>query len=389
MPKNIVVCCDGTANEFTRDRTNVVKLFYALIKDPVVQVCYYHPGVGTMAAPGFVTKGGALAAETAGLAFGYGLSDDIADSYIFICRNFEPADKLYLFGFSRGAYTARAVASLLHMHGLVPRDNERLVPYAVRMMWAIHSLRKRAKPGAGPDPRIDEYFGLAAAFKATFSRPCQPYFVGVWDTVSSVGWVSSPVALPFTGSNSDIAIGRHAIAIDERRAFFRTNLWWRSDDPQLGGPKDMKQVFFPGVHCDVGGGYPEPESGLSKIALKWMIDESRQAGLELNEDTVALILGRHGHGYVPPNPDACLHNSLTAWWKPVELIPKPHWDRTLNHTSWRANHSRHRSWPREPVVHDAAWERDNGTYARDLPPDAMRLSEAERHPGGTAQCGVV
>jgi uncharacterized protein (DUF2235 family) len=71
------------------------------------------------------------------------LNDDISDAYAFICRNFEPQHKLYLFGFSRGAYTARAVASMLHMYDLVPPDNERLVPYAVRMMWAIHALQKR------------------------------------------------------------------------------------------------------------------------------------------------------------------------------------------------------------------------------------------------------
>jgi uncharacterized protein (DUF2235 family) len=376
MAKNIVVRCDGTANEFARDRTNVVKLFHALVKDPAVQACYYHPGVGTMAAPGFATKTGALIAEVGGLAFGYGLNNDICDAYIFIGRNFEPDDKLYLIGFSRGAYTVRAVASLLRMYGLVPRDNERPVPYAVRLMWAIHRLRKRAKPGASQDPRIAEYFGLAAAFKATFSRPCQPHFVGVWDTVSSVGWFSNPVSLPFTANNADIAIGRHAVAIDERRAFFRTNLWRRAAAPQDAGRKDMKQVWFPGVHCDVGGGYPEPESGLAKIALKWMIDEAGLAGHILNQDTVDLILGQLGQGYVPPDPDACLHNSLTRWWQPVELVPKPHWDQTLGKSEWRANRSRHRTWPPQPVVHDAAWQRHNGTYAACLPRDAIRLSEA-------------
>ena len=384
MMKNIVVCCDGTANEFKRDRTNVVKLFHALVKDPKVQACYYHPGVGTMAAPGFVTKTGALIAETAGLAFGYGLTNDISDAYIFICGNFEPEDKLYLFGFSRGAYTARALASMLKMYGLVPRDNERLVPYAVRMMWAINHLRKRAKPNAPPDPRVDEYFGLAAAFKQTFSRPCQPHFVGVWDTVSSVGWFSNPVSLPFTANNADIAIGRHAIAIDERRAFFRTNLWWRASDPQRAGPKNMKQVWFPGVHCDVGGGYPEAESGLSKIALQWMIDEAGQAGLILNTETVDLILGHRGQGYVPPDPDAYLHNSLTRWWQPVELMPKPHWDQELGKSEWGANRARHRTWPPKPVVHDAAWQRHSGTYAQNLPSDAISLSEAERQGGMTA-----
>jgi uncharacterized protein (DUF2235 family) len=130
------------------------------------------------------------------LAFGYGLNDDIAGAYIFICRNFQPQDKLYLFGFSRGAYTVRAVASMLHMYGLVPSDNERLVPYAVRMMWAIRALQKRVKPTAAPDPRVEQYFGLASEFKATFSRECAPHFVGVWDIVSSIGWLSNPLSLP-------------------------------------------------------------------------------------------------------------------------------------------------------------------------------------------------
>jgi len=86
MPKNIVVCCDGTANEFTRNHTNVPKLFLTLVKDPAVQVTCYHPGVGTMAPPGFLTKAGARLAEIAGLAFGYGLSNDIRDAYIWHCQ---------------------------------------------------------------------------------------------------------------------------------------------------------------------------------------------------------------------------------------------------------------------------------------------------------------
>jgi uncharacterized protein (DUF2235 family) len=375
MPKNIVVCCDGTANEFKQDRTNVVKLFFALVKDPVVQACYYHPGVGTMAAPGFATKVGAKVAELAGLAFGYGLNDDIAGAYIFICRNFQPQDKLYLFGFSRGAYTVRAVASMLHMYGLVPADNEGLVPYAVRMMWAIRALQKRAKPTAAPDPRVEQYFGLASEFKVTFSRECAPHFVGVWDTVSSVGWLSNPLSLPYTANNPDISIGRHAVAIDERRAFFRTNLWRPSPDPAQAGPKDLKQVWFPGVHCDVGGGYPEPESGLAKIALKWMIDEARLAGLMLDERKVSLVLGECGQGYAAPDPDACLHESLTPYWKPVEFVPKPHWEH--GQTTWRANRSRRRTWPPKPCVHDVAWLRDGGRYAERLPTDALRLSLAQ------------
>lgn len=374
MAKNIVVCCDGTANEFTRDRTNVVKLFWALNKDPSVQACYYHPGVGTMAPPGFATRLGAMIAEVAGLAFGYGLKDDVCDAYIFICRNFRPGDQLFMFGFSRGAYTVRALASLLHMYGLAPPDNDRLVPYIVRMMWAIRKLRKKAQADKRRHAQIEEYFALSRQFKETFSRECKPHFVGVWDTVSSVGWLSSPLSLPFTASNPDISIGRHAIAIDEHRAFFRTNLWRPSSNPAEAGPKDLKQVWFPGVHCDVGGGYPEKESALSKIALKWMIDEARLAGLKLDETTASSILGAAGDGYVPPDCDGMPHESLTRRWKLAEYIPKPHWDG--QRTTWRANRFRRRTWPTAPWVHDCAWIRWHGKYAERLPPDAVRLSEA-------------
>ncbi len=179
MSKNIVVCCDGTANEFAAYRTNVAKLFFTLVKDPARQIGYYHPGVGTMAPPGVLTKTAAILTRMAGMAWGYGLNNDIRDAYIFIANNFEDEDRVFLFGFSRGAYTARAVASLLYMYGLIGKGNEPLVPYAVRMMWAIHNLQKRRKRNSPPDPRIDQYFELADQFKATFSRVCKPHFVGV------------------------------------------------------------------------------------------------------------------------------------------------------------------------------------------------------------------
>ena len=372
VSRNIVVCCDGTANEFEKNRTNVVKLFRALAKDPVSQVCYYHPGIGTMAAPGFVTKIGVKLAEIAGLAFGYGLNNDICDAYTFISRNFESGDKLYLFGFSRGAYTVRAIASLLHMYGLLWKDNDRLTLYAVRMMWAIRRLQ--GKSASDPDRRLRviEYFQQAAEFKATFSRECKPHFVGVWDTVSSVGWFSHPLSLPYTASNPDIAIGRHAVALDERRAFFRTNLWRPDPSADKAGPKNLKQVWFPGVHCDVGGGYAESESGLSKVALKWMIDEGRQAGLKLDEEAMALVLGARGQGWAVPDPDAKMHDSLTRGWRVVEYIPKPHWDG--HKSAWRANRFRRRRIPGESWVHDAAWIREKGAYQETLPTSAVRLS---------------
>ena len=115
MPKNVVVCCDGTANEFARDRTNVVKLFYTLIHDPSRQTAFYHPGLGTMEAAGALTTFSRKLTKLAGLAIGYGLETDIRDAYVFLMNYFQEGARLFLFGFSRGAYTARAVASLLHM----------------------------------------------------------------------------------------------------------------------------------------------------------------------------------------------------------------------------------------------------------------------------------
>src|SRR5438876_800770 len=126
MPKNVVVCCDGTANEFARNRTNVVKLFFTLAADPATQVAYYHPGLGA----------------------------DVRDAYVFIMNSFEAGDRLFLFGFSRGAYTARAVTALLHAYGLIGRLNDAFVPYATRMMLAAEKLRD----ADSNDPRVDEYF---------------------------------------------------------------------------------------------------------------------------------------------------------------------------------------------------------------------------------------
>src|SRR4051812_10766334 len=102
MPKNIIICCDGTANEFAKHNTNVVKLYWALDHSDAGQVAYYHPGIGTMEAPGALTTIGRYLTRLAGLAFGYGLQSDIRDAYVYIMNYFEPGDRLFLFGFSRG-----------------------------------------------------------------------------------------------------------------------------------------------------------------------------------------------------------------------------------------------------------------------------------------------
>jgi uncharacterized protein (DUF2235 family) len=368
MSKNIVICCDGTANEFATHRTNVVKLFFTLARGSSAQIAYYHPGIGTMEPPGTLTSAARAFTRVLGMMFGYGLAADVRDAYAFLMNNYEDGDRVFMFGFSRGAYTVRAVASLLYMYGLIPRGNDGHVPYAIRMLTAIHDVDRQ---GGDRTSQVQTYFDLARDFKATFStRTCKPRFVGVWDTVSSIGWYQNPLRLPYTSDNPDIAIGRHAISIDERRAFFRTNLWMPKKPPAIGGPVDLKQVWFPGVHCDVGGGYPEAESGLSKIALEWMLKEAVAAGLLVDAVQMELVLGKHGQGFVPPDPRADMHQSLSRAWQLAEFVPKQHYNWNAQQWERRANRGRRRTIPPNSLIHESAYQRGDA-YIKLLPPTGI------------------
>lgn len=342
MPKNIVICCDGTGNQFGEQNSNVVKLYKTLICN-ANQVAYYHPGVGTMGARNALTQIGKLWTRLIGLAFGYGISDNIADAYQFLMREFAPGDRLFVFGFSRGAYTARALCGMLHIVGLLTEGNEGLIPYAIRMIKRKHI-----------------HFDVAADFKKTFSRDCKPYFVGVWDTVSSLGWVYDPVRFPFTraAKNPDFQIIRHAVSIDERRAFFRQNLFGEPNNAQ----QDVKEVWFAGVHSDVGGSYPESESQLSKIALQWMMCEAQLAGLLIDPRRMADILGADRH-YVEPDPlTKYIHKSLRGAWWIAEFWPKLADERTPQgtwHSRIRFNLGRRRTIPADVFVYESVDQRLN------------------------------
>lgn len=376
MGRNIVVCCDGTANEFAENKTNVIKLYSVLDQNREKQITYYHPGLGTMEPAGALTSFSRKFTKLLGMAVGFGLSNDIREAYVFLMREFREGDRLYLFGFSRGAYTVRSLASLLRMYGLIRAGNEPLVPYAIRMMMGIKRAEKRNNKAAS-----EAYFRLAQEFKSTMcSIQCQPHFVGVWDTVNSVGWVENPLKLPYTANNPDIAIGRHAVAIDERRAFFRTNLWNASHGAGDIGPKNVKQVWFPGVHCDVGGGYAEAESGLSKLALDWMLQEAKAAGLFVLPDKEAEVLGVSGKGdFVLPNPQADAHESLKGLWNIAEFIWKKHYNWKTGREERRMNLYRWRTIPPKSLVHDSAFLR-GGNYKKRLPDDAIPVSTLPTSP---------
>ena len=339
MARNIVVCCDGTSNQFARSNTNVVKLYQGLVQDPERQLTYYHPGLGTLEAVGALTSVGRRITKLLGLAMGYGLEEEVLKAYHFVARSYVTGDSLFLFGFSRGAYTARAVASLLHAVGILRPDHDDLAKFALRLLSARSEPARTGSSSKAPD------FALLHDFKRTFSvAPCPIHFVGVWDTVSSVGWFANPFSLPYTRTNPSIAVGRHAVSIDERRAFFRTNLW--SSRPN-DAADDIKQVWFPGDHCDVGGGHPPGETGHSDVALAWMVREAAIAGLLVNM----------GPG-VGEGASTALHESLTGWWRLAEFLPKPHWDFDTGKQEWRMNLFRRRTMPDDAFVHESALDVD-------------------------------
>ena len=340
MPKNIVICCDGTGNGFENpdSDSNVVKLYSTLDFNGNAQVGYYHPGVGTMGNPMARNKLSSAWSIVKGLAFGGGLLDNVGDAYRFLMNAYEDGDDVYLFGFSRGAYTVRALAGVMHMFGVLPAGNEGLIPYVLKM------YAKRTRDAQ----RMKNTFKAADSFKTSISRACALHFVGVWDTVSAYGWIYNPVRLPYTAQNRDMRNGRHAISIDERRSFFQKNVW----GPALTG-QSIKQVWFAGVHSDVGGSYSEKESGLSKIALEWMMNEAMGCGLKFDANKAQAVLGNPATaGQVAPDPGGLLHNSLTKVWWIAELLPHKYYDEQTKGPKWRIPFGSRREIPENSVLHE-------------------------------------
>jgi uncharacterized protein (DUF2235 family) len=349
-PKNIVICCDGTGNDFGDANSNVVKLYTALAIDNQ-QAGYYHPGVGTMGDPSIRYRLPRWWSQMKGLAFANGFKDNVLDAYRYLMNTYNDGDKVYLFGFSRGAYTVRALAGLLNGYGLLCKGNEGHIPYAWRLYANQHQDRKKHS--------VDTATDLGEAFKETFSHSnFSIEFVGVWDTVSSVGWIYAPLRLFNVARNKSVKRARHAVSIDERRCFFRDMLWGEPYPDQ-----NLVQVWFAGVHSDVGGSYPQNESGLSNIALEWMLNEAEAAGVLLMPDRVDLVLGGPGATY-PEARKLCttpaksiVHESLTGPWHIPEYIPGIYYDKQLKKEAYRVPRSTPRKLPKGALVHHSVYQR--------------------------------
>jgi uncharacterized protein (DUF2235 family) len=283
--KNLIVCCDGTWN--TDDQTdgnglpiptNVARLYNALDWAAGDQIAYYHPGVGT--------EPGRLARLWGG-ATGAGLRSNVKSAYRWLALHYQPGDRIFAFGFSRGAYTARSLAGMITRCGLL--DLGQPLQPGETLASCVDAVFDADQDHAPHPLPKDRYFDWPDGAP----EPTTPvHFVGVWDTVGSLGIPQDiPILRRFTARelvpfrdnilNPKVSHARHAVALDERRANFMPTLW----QVQPSSPSDLKQVWFPGVHSDVGGGYAE--TGLSDGALLWMIGEAVACGLRVDAAVVA------------------------------------------------------------------------------------------------------
>jgi len=255
------------------------------------------------------------------------LNDHVMDGYRFLMENYHNGDKICLFGFSRGSYTARALAGMLHKVGLLPRDNQEQIPFAFKM------YQKTSAAG----------IALAAGYKQTFCQNVQVEFLGIWETVSSVG-IFMGRTLPYTDVNSSVKTFRHAVALDEHRVRFLPYLL----EPKLGNakvnieqvPTDALEVWFSGCHGDVGGGAVADGvvRSLSDTTLRWMVRQimTSSCGILFENDALnraGIVRVAAPSSSVEASPDERgaddadssqpLHDTLVGFsaWPVLEVLP--------------------------------------------------------------------
>jgi uncharacterized protein (DUF2235 family) len=294
--KRLVICADGTWN--VRDQvdprtkkrhpTNVTKVARAVLPqaaDGASQIVFYHEGVGTSRGLDRLTGG----------AFGAGIEDNIRTLYRFLVYNYEPGDEIYLFGFSRGAFTVRTLTGFMNRVGLISKDDDYYVP-------ELYACYEKNKGPGTPEWEL-------AFHNIKHPRPCPPIrFIGVWDTVGALG---APGALGQifnkdryqyhdVGLNPCIENAVHALAIDERRKPFAPNIWVRP----RSWAGNLSQAWFSGVHSNVGGGY-SPD-GLANEALHWIVEQAERLGLQTDAGYLSHFL---------PCFNSVLNDSMTMMYR--------------------------------------------------------------------------
>ncbi|EMD41251.1 hypothetical protein CERSUDRAFT_101783 [Gelatoporia subvermispora B] len=336
--RNLVVCIDGTSNQYGKKNTNVVELYRLVKKLPGDdQLTYYNSGIGTYAKPSWRSWQHLkqVADHKIDLAIAWNFERIVLNAYRWLSDNYAEGDCIYLFGFSRGAYQVRTLSAMIETIGLIHKGNEEQIPFAYELYAAEAPDGVRNSPTStnriktlfksGSTETVAKMNEAKKRFKNTFSRDVKVHFVGAWDTVSSVGVVRQKV-LPGTANGmKHVCFFRHALALDERRVKFLPEYVNEGKGAGLsfGGtdvgtsssqPLHTKEVWFVGTHSDIGGGNIENEAMDRKAApLRWMVFEAVARGLRLdmlNEGSANMA--------VPPLE---VHESLTCYWWLLELYP--------------------------------------------------------------------
>jgi uncharacterized protein (DUF2235 family) len=281
MSKKIVFCADGTWDT-PKSGTNVEKLHDALPKT-ATQVPFYDKGVGATGLPIQHLTGG---------AFGLGLFQKVKEGYSQIAQVYDAGDEIFLFGFSRGAYTARSLAGMIAICGLPTKNFSQQLVETAFSAYRDKDDRQKLLDSLGPD----------ALFNA------QIKMVGVWDTVGSLGVPGAVFDVPDplygfldTTLHPDVQNAYQALAIDEKRREFPPTLWTSAPAPG----QVLEQVWFAGVHSDVGGSYPE--TGLSNITLSWMLSKAVALGMEVDAGAAKMYLP------LPVDPKEAIDTIHESW----------------------------------------------------------------------------
>lgn len=278
LPRQLIICCDGTSNNLTGgiQDTNVVKLTRLIDGDRNNQLLYYDPGVGNPGELPGATWTGTLtrhAERIAGLAFGGGVYENIQEAYQFLMHHYQDGDQIYVFGFSRGAFTARSIAGLVNQFGILRPHMDSMLPTLLHVYFADRNEDR------------EKYQRITKQIRDSFCnhlvRKVPIWFVGVWDTVASVGawpFAARMTAIP-TIKDKNFKHVRQALALDEQRGPFLPRPYVDTNEFMGDGTQSVKQLWFRGSHCDTGGGYKVDESIISDYSLIWLAAEAATLGL--------------------------------------------------------------------------------------------------------------
>jgi len=302
MSKNIAIFSDGTGQEGGEgNNTNIYKIFNMLEDRTDRQITFYDRGLGT----GWRKIGGNV--------FGAGISKNIKECYRFIFENYESGDHVYLFGFSRGAATVRSLSGFIHEFGILPKSRPELIEKA----WKIYETKDNVKRQKKIDAFLLQHHNMWLRIK----------FLGVFDTVAALGVPNKTISslmdkIPFMRHKfhnlnlcESVENAYQALAIDDERKTFHPLIW----NPDVKNYQKMEQVWFAGVHTDVGGGYAE--SGLSDISLQWMINKADAHGIHTYPKHKVQL---------NPNINGEMHNPFDGLKKNIWRRKTRSWDYTMH-----------------------------------------------------------